>query len=105
MQVSADHTDTLDEAREGQIVAIHGLQGIQTGDTLISTANAYPFTLEPIRVSSPVFTVNVEADNQVQLAKLEKVLKVLVMEDPSLVFKNDEESGQLLLSGRLIFLY
>lgn len=99
MQISADHTDTLNEAREGQIVALHGLQSVQTGDTLLSNQNYYPFTLEPIHIQSPVFTVNVEAENQVQLSKLEKVLKVLTMEDPSLVFKNDEETGQLLLSG------
>lgn len=99
MQVSADHTDTLNEAREGQIVALHGLQGVKTGDTLIGSSNAFPFMLEPIHISTPVFTVNVEADNQVQMTKLEKVLQVLVMEDPSLVFKNDEESGQLLLAG------
>ena len=43
--------------------------------------------------------MNVEAENQVQLTKLEKVLSVLAMEDPSLQVKNDEESGQLLLSG------
>ena len=36
MQISADHTDTLNEAREGQIVALHGLQSVQTGDTLLS---------------------------------------------------------------------
>ena len=61
--------------------------------------DAPSFSLEPIRVLSPVFTVNVEAENQVQLTKLEKVLSVLAMEDPSLQVKNDEESGQLLLSG------
>lgn len=35
MQISADHTDTLEEARSGQIVAIHGLTGVRTGDTLV----------------------------------------------------------------------
>ena len=55
MQISADHTDTLNEAREGQIVALHGLQSVQTGDTLLSNQNYYPFTLEPIHIQSPVF--------------------------------------------------
>ena len=64
-----------------------------------TTQDAPSFSLEPIRVLSPVFTVNVEAENQVQLTKLEKVLTVLAMEDPSLQVKNDDESGQLLLSG------
>ena len=36
MQISADHTDTLEEARSGQIVAIHGLTGVRTGDTLVT---------------------------------------------------------------------
>lgn len=55
--------------------------------------------LEPIQLLEPVFTVNVEAENQVQLTKMEKVVSVLSMEDPSLRLQNDEESGQLLLSG------
>lgn len=97
MQVSADHTESLEEAYEGQIIALLGLNSVRTGDTLTSTAA--DFTLEPIRVLAPVFTVNVEAENQAELSKLEKVLKVLTLEDPSLVYENDEESGQLLLSG------
>lgn len=36
MQVSADHTDSLDEVRAGQIVALHGLSSVKTGDTLIT---------------------------------------------------------------------
>ncbi|KAK8828418.1 hypothetical protein WA556_004831, partial [Blastocystis sp. ATCC 50177/Nand II] len=97
MQVSADHTESLDEAYEGQIIALLGLNAVRTGDTL--TSAAADFTLEPIRVLAPVFTVNVEAENQAELSKLEKVLKVMTLEDPSLVYENDEESGQLLLSG------
>lgn len=97
MQVSADHTESLDEAYEGQIIALLGLNTVQTGDTL--TSAAADFTLEPIRVLAPVFTVNVEAENQAELSKLEKVLQVMTLEDPSLVYQNDEESGQLLLSG------
>lgn len=99
LQVSADHTDTLNEAREGQIVAIQGINTLQTGDTLISPKDAYPVHFEPLKIQAPVFTVNVEAENQLQLNKLEKVLHILEQEDPSLLVKNDEESGQLLLSG------
>lgn len=43
--------------------------------------------------------MNVEAENQLQLNKLEKVLHIFEQEDPSLSVKTDEESGQLLLSG------
>ena len=43
--------------------------------------------------------MNVETENQSELAKLEKVLSALIQEDPSIAMKNDEESGQLLLSG------
>ena len=99
MQVSADHTDSLTEAYEGQIIALLGLTSVRTGDTLLSTSGAVDFSLEPIRVLAPVFTVNVEAENQTELSKLEKGLQVMTLEDPSLVYKNDEESGQLLLSG------
>ena len=99
LQISADHTETLNESREGQIVAIQGINSLQTGDTLITPKNAFPFRFEPIHIQSPVFTVNVETENQSELAKLEKVLGALMQEDPSIEMKNDEESGQLLLSG------
>lgn len=99
MQISADHTDSLDVVRAGQIVALHGITNVQTGDTLITPKDAPSFMLEPIHPIAPVFTVNVEAENQVQLTKLEKVLTVLSKEDPSLHVENDEESAQLLLSG------
>ena len=72
---------------------------MQTGDTLITPKNAFPFRFEPIHIQSPVFTVNVETEHQSELAKLEKVLGALMQEDPSIEMKNDEESGQLLLSG------
>lgn len=91
--------DTLNEAREGQIIAIQGINSLQTGDTLISPKGAYPLHFEPLKVQDPVFTVNVEAENQLELNKLEKVLHIFEQEDPSLSVKNDEESGQLLLSG------
>lgn len=51
MQVSADHTESLDEAYEGQIIALLGLNAVRTGDTL--TSAAADFTLEPIRVLAP----------------------------------------------------
>ena len=65
---------------------------MQTGDTLITPRNAFPFRFEPIHIQSPVFTVNVETENQSELAKLEKVLGALMQEDPSIEMKNDEES-------------
>lgn len=42
MQISADHTDSLDEVRAGQIVALYGLNSVKTGDTLI-TPKVIPF--------------------------------------------------------------
>ena len=46
MQVSADHTDSLDEVRAGQIVALHGLTSVKTGDTLI-TPKVYVHSFSP----------------------------------------------------------
>ena len=43
MQISADHTDSLDAVRTGQIVALHGLTSVQTGDTLVTPKDAPSF--------------------------------------------------------------
>lgn len=80
-------------------MALLGLAEVRTGDTLLGGAVGAPFFFERLHLQAPVCTVNVETETQAQLAQLEQVMPVLLQEDPSLAFRVEPESGQLLLAG------
>ncbi|KUO84924.1 MAG: elongation factor EF-2 [Caldivirga sp. MG_3] len=88
------------EVMAGNIVALMGVDEARAGDTLVapSIKDIPPF--EKMRyVSEPVVTVAIEPKNPNDLAKLVEGLRDLVIEDPTLSLKIDEETGQVLLSG------
>lgn len=90
----------LDRASAGSIVALAGLKGVRTGDTLFSGAlgAALP-RLEGVAVPDPVFFASVEAPSAAVQSALDAALVRLGLEDPSLVVRSDEDTGQLLLGG------
>jgi len=96
-EIQADKKEAKDCAVAGDIVAFAGLKHTGTGDTLCDINN--PIVLERINVPEPVIDIAVEAKAKVDQANLEKGLRSLVAEDPSLHLKTDSETGQTLLSG------
>lgn len=87
----------LKEAYSGDIVALPSLRFTKTGDTL--TDEKYPLLYEKISFSEPVINQAIEAKTLADQDKLLQVLDKLTDEDPTLKYKFDEESGQLILSG------
>ncbi len=87
----------LKEAYSGDIVALPSLRFTKTGDTL--TDVSYPLLYEKISFSEPVINQAIEAKTLADQDKLLQVLDKLTDEDPTLKYKFDEESGQLILSG------
>lgn len=82
----------------GNIPALLGLSHCRAGETLSSIKDVPAF--ESIKyVSEPVITMAVEAKNPRDLPKLVEGLQRLSIEDPNLVIKINEESGEMLLSG------
>ena len=85
----------------GNIGAVMGLEDVRAGETVVSVAfkeQAAPF--EQLRyVSEPVVTIAVEPVRIQDLPKMIEALRKLSIEDPNLVVKINEETGEYLLSG------
>lgn len=82
----------------GNIPALLGLEHARAGETLSSVKGIEPF--ERIRyVSEPVVTVAVEPKNPRDLPRLVDALQKLHVEDPNLVVRINEETGETLVSG------
>ncbi|MFE6331706.1 elongation factor G [Streptomyces sp. NPDC057798] len=97
LRVQADrHTET-DLAVAGDIVAVIGPKSARAGTTLC--APSAPLVLEPPGTADPVVSVAVEARLGQDTERLASALARLAEEDPSLVVRTDQETGQTLLSG------
>ncbi len=82
----------------GNIPALLGLEHARAGETISSIKGIASF--ESIKyVSEPVVTIAIEAKHPKDLPKLVEVLQKLTIEDPNLVIKINEETGEQLLSG------
>jgi len=82
----------------GNIPALLGLEHAMAGETLSAIKDTYPF--EGIKyVSEPVVTIAVEPKNPRDLPKLVEALQNMHIEDPNLVVRINEETGETLMSG------
>lgn len=93
----ANSREDVKEAFAGDIVALAGLKGTTTGDTLCDPA--HPVILERMEFPDPVIEVAVEPKTTADQEKMGVALARLVSEDPSLHVATDEESGQTVLKG------
>jgi elongation factor G len=97
LRLHADRTEPVEQARCGDIVAVHGLKDIKTGDTLCDPQ--HPITFEPIHFPQTVVSMAVETQTSADRDRLYEVVSRLLREDPTLSVSTDEETGQLILSG------
>jgi elongation factor G len=97
LRLHADRTEPVEQARCGDIVAVHGLKDIRTGDTLCDPQR--PITFEPIHFPQTVVSMAVETQTSADRDRLYEVVSRLLREDPTLSVSTDEETGQLILSG------
>jgi elongation factor 2 len=82
----------------GNIPALLGLEHARAGETLSSVRDIAQF--ESIKyVSEPVVTIAIEAKKPQDLPKLVEALRRLTIEDPNLVVRINEETGEQLLAG------
>ena len=81
----------------GEIAAMIGLKNTRTGHTLCDSAN--PIVLEKIEIPDPVISISVEPSTKQDQENLSDGLVKLAEEDPTFKIKNDEETGQMVISG------
>ena len=81
----------------GEIAAMIGLKNTRTGHTLCDSSN--PIILEKIEIPEPVISISVEPSTKQDQENLSDGLVKLAEEDPTFKIKNDEETGQIVISG------
>ncbi|AFK50844.1 elongation factor EF-2 [Thermogladius calderae 1633] len=95
------YRELADEISAGNIAAVLGLDKARSGETVCSLAVRDSMTpFERLRmITESVVTVAIEPKDPSQLTKLIDAMHKLSIEDPSLVVKINEETGEFLLSG------
>ncbi|MDO9438034.1 elongation factor G [Hydrogenophaga sp.] len=96
-EVHADKRVERDELVAGEIAAVVGFKDTLTGQTLSDPK--HPVQLESIAVPEPVIHMALEPRTKADQQGLSKALQSMLREDPSLRVRQDEESGQTILSG------
>ena len=97
MMMHSNDREDIQEAYAGDIIAVAGLKGSTTGDTLCDQ-NA-PVILERMEFPDPVIEIAVEPKSKADQEKLGIGLQRLAAEDPSFRVTTDEESGQTIMAG------
>jgi len=86
------------ELGAGNIPALMGLTESRAGNTLSTVKDIQMF--EGVKyISEPVVQIAIEPKHAKDLPKLVEVLRQLTIEDPNLVVKIDEESGETIVAG------
>ncbi|MCL2102527.1 MAG: elongation factor G [Syntrophorhabdaceae bacterium] len=96
-RLHAGKKEAVDEIRAGDIVGARGIKKARTGDTLCDPSA--PIIFEPIEIRKPVVSVVVEPKTVREMERLNEALLAMTDEDPTLLFKEDADTGQILLSG------
>jgi len=96
-RMHAGKKERIDVAAAGDIVAARGIRFARTGDTLCDPGA--PIVYESIEIRKPVVSVVVEPRTVREMDRLRELLSAMTDEDPTLSFREDADTGQILLSG------
>ena len=97
LRMHANRYEQLDTLSAGDIGVIIGFKQSQTGDTVGSEGRQ--IILEPMHFPEPVISVAIEPRTLSDRDKLKDVLNTLKLEDPTFTVVDDNETGQLVISG------
>ncbi len=93
----ANMREDIKDAGAGDIVALTGLKGTTTGDTVCDSDQ--PVVLERMEFPDPVIEVAVEPKTKADHDKMGIALGRLAAEDPSFRVATDMETGQTIIKG------
>ena len=96
-RMHSNRHEPMDAIAAGDIGVIVGMKLAQTGDTIGS--EGWPLLLEKMQFPEPVISVSMEPGNLSEQERLKEILSILSKEDPTFVAKENEETGQLIISG------
>ena len=97
LRMYADHREDIDELSAGDIGGIIGLKQSFTGDTISDMSS--PVILESITFPEPVISVAIEPKTKADQEKMSDALNKLSEEDPTFKVRQDENTGQTIISG------
>jgi elongation factor G len=97
LKMHANKREEIKTASSGEIVAVVGLKGTMTGDTLCE--EDHPLILESMDFPEPVISMAIEPKVKGDQEKLGQGLQKLSMEDPSFRRHIDAETGQCIIRG------
>ncbi len=97
LKMHANKRERVDQVGAGSLVGVVGLKDSSTGETLCNVDR--PVQLEQIEFYEPVISVAVEPKTRSDQEKLDQVMAKFMAEDPTLRVRQDEDTGQTILSG------
>jgi elongation factor G len=97
LQMHANKRSELEAASAGDIIAVTGLKFTTTGQTLCSEYK--PLIFDLMEFPETVISIAIEPKTSQDEEKLQKTLEYLKIEDPSFAFRQNKETGQLLIYG------
>ena len=97
LRMHANHSENLETAQTGDIVAVVGLAHTRTGDTICDEDR--PIQLTSIQFPAPVVSISIAPDSTLDNEKLSAALYKLADEDPTFTVGFDPETGETLISG------
>jgi len=97
LQMHANKRSELEAASAGDIIAVSGLKFTTTGQTLCSEHK--PIIFDLMEFPETVISIAIEPKTTQDEEKLQTTLDYLKVEDPSFSYRNNKETGQLLIYG------
>jgi elongation factor G len=97
LKMHANNREDVEAIYAGDIAAAVGMKTAITGDTIADAR--YPVLLESMTFPEPVISVAIEPKTKADQEKVSVALGKIAHEDPSFRIRQDEETGQTLISG------
>ena len=97
LRMHSNKSEPVDSLKAGDIGVIIGMKLAQTGDTIGS--EGWPVLLEKMQFPEPVISISIEPKTISDQDKLKDILAILSKEDPTFTIRENEETGQLIISG------
>ncbi|PYT12672.1 MAG: elongation factor G [Acidobacteria bacterium] len=97
LQMHANKREEIKEVYAGDIAAVVGLRGAQTGETICDERSS--IVLEPMDFPEPVIKLAIEPKTKADQEKLGTALGKLAQEDPTFKIQTDPDTAQTIISG------